>query len=165
MSRLAVLWHRDNPASALAVRELEAAARASKVGLQILGIKSADELPGAFAAMTQERARAVFVIADGLLFAERRRISDLAIKHRMPSISGMSEFVEAGGVLSYGTRYQDLFRHAAVYVDKILKGAKPGDLPIEQPTTFELVINLKSARALGVTIPRPILVRADRVIE
>jgi putative ABC transport system substrate-binding protein len=165
MSRLAVLWHRDNPASALAVRELETAARSSKVALQVLGVKSVDELTGAFSAMAQKRARALFVIADPLFFPERRRISDLAIKHHLPSVSGMSEYVEAGGVLSYGPSYSDLFRRAAVYVDKILKGAKPGDLPVEQPMNFELVINLKTARALGVTIPPAILLRTDRVIE
>jgi len=165
LSRLAVLWHRDNPASALTVREIEAAARSSKVALQILGVKTADELTGAFSAMTRERARAVFVIADPLFSSEYRRISDLAIKHQLPSIHAVSEYVEAGGLLSYGPSYSDLFRHAAVYVDKILKGAGPGDLPIEQPTTFALVINLKTARALGVTIPRPILLRADRLIE
>jgi putative tryptophan/tyrosine transport system substrate-binding protein len=115
--------------------------------------------------MTQERARAVFVIADPLFFSERQRISDLAMKHRLPSIHGVSEYVEAGGLLSYGPSYPDLFRRAAIYVDKILKGAKPGELPVEQPTTFELFINLKTARALGVTIPRALLLRADRVIE
>ena len=115
--------------------------------------------------MTQKRARAVFVIAGPLFFSERGRISDLAIKHQLPSIHGVSEYVEAGGLLSYGPSYSDLFRHAAVYVDKILKGAKPADLPIEQPTKLELVVNLKTARALGVTIPRLILLRADRVID
>ncbi len=165
ISRLAVLWHRDNPGSAVAMRDLEAAARSSKVELQVRGIKSADELIGAFSAMTREHARAVFVIADPLFFSERRRISDLAIKHQLPSFHGVSEYAEAGGLFSYGPSYSDLFRRAAVYVDKILKGAKPGDLPIEQPTKFELVINLKTARALGVTIPRLILLRADRVID
>jgi putative ABC transport system substrate-binding protein len=163
ISRLAVLWHRGG--TVLALRELEAAARSSKVALQVLGVQTADEFAGAFSAMTKERARAVFVIADPMLFSERQRISDLAIKHRLPSIHGPSEYVEAGGLLSYGPSYPDLFRRAAVYVDKILKGAKPGDLPIEQPTKFELVVNLKTARTLGVTIPRSILLRAARVIE
>jgi ABC-type uncharacterized transport system substrate-binding protein len=164
VARLAA-WAATLPLVTLALREIEAAARSSKVALQVLGIKSADELTGTFSAMTQDRARAVFVIADPLFFSERRRISDLAIKHQLPSIHGVSEYVEAGGLLSYGPSYSDLFRRAAVYVDKILKGAKPADLPIEQPTKFELVINLKTARALGVTIPRLILLRADRVIE
>jgi len=146
ISRLAVLWNRVIPSGALAVRELEAASRSSKVALQNLGVKSEDEITGTFAAMTKEHAGAVFVIANALFFSERRRISDLALKHRLPS-------------------YPDLFRRAAVYVDKILKGAKPGDLPIEQPTTFELVINMKTAQTLGVTIPQTILFRAERVIE
>jgi putative ABC transport system substrate-binding protein len=165
IDRLAVLWHRDNPGSANAMRDLEAAARSSKVALRVQAVKSADELTGAFSAMTQEHARAVFVIADPLFFSERRRISDLAIKHKLPSIYGVSDYVEAGGLLSYGASYSELFRRAAVYVDKILKGAKPGDLPIEQPTKLELVINLKTARALGVAIPRLVLLRADQVIE
>ena len=165
ISRLAVLWHRDNPASAVFVRDLEAAARSSKVGLQVLGVKSADEFIQAFSAMTQERAQAVFVVDGPLFSSERRRISDLALKHQLPTFHGVSEYVEAGGLFSYGPSYSDLHRRAAVYVDKILKGAKPGDLPIERPTKFELIINLKTARALGVTIPHPSLLQADRVIE
>src|SRR5438093_2767137 len=165
ISRLAVLWHRDNPGSAVAIRDLEAAARSSKVELQFRGIKSADELIGAFSSMTREHARAVVVIADPPFFSEIRRISDLAIKHQLPSFHGVSEYAEAGGLFSYGPSYSDLFRRAAVYVDKILKGAKPGDLPIEQPTKFELVINLKTAKALGLTIPQTLLVRADEVIQ
>ena len=165
MSRLAVLSHRDNASSALSIGELEAAARSSKVALQVLGVKSADELNRAFSAMTQEHARAVFVVHGPLFFSERQRISDLALKHRLPSIHGASEYVEAGGLLSYAPSYPDLFRHAAIYVDKILKGAKPGDLPIEQPTKFDLVINLKTAKALSLTIPYSFLVRADRVIQ
>lgn len=165
MSRLAVLWHRNNATSAYAVRELEAAARTSKVALHVVGVKSPDELPGAFTAVAQHRARALVVIADPLFFSERRRLAELALEHRLPSMHGPSEYVEAGGLLSYGPSYPHLFRRAAVYVDRIVKGAKPGDLPIEQPTTFELVINLKTAKTLGVTIPRALLLRADRVIE
>jgi putative ABC transport system substrate-binding protein len=165
MSRLAVLWHADNPASAALVRELETAARSSKIALQNLGVKSAEEFAGAFTAMTRARAEAVFVVAGPYFFSERRRLSELALKHRLPSMHGTSEYVDAGGLLSYAPSYSDLFRHAAVYVDKILKGAKPGDLPIEQPTTFELVINMKTARALGVKIPPTVLFRAERVVE
>jgi len=165
ISRLATLWHRDNPASAVGLRELETAARKSKVALQVLGIKTAGELTGAFAAMTQERAQAVVVSSGPAFHSERQRIAQLAIKHRLPSMYSQSEYVEAGGLLSYGPSYSDLLRRAAIYVDKILKGARPGDLPIEQPTKFLLFVNLKTARALGVTIPHPILWRADRVIE
>ena len=165
MSRLAVLWHRDNPASGVAVRDLESAARSSKVTLQNLGIKSADEFAGAFSAMRQERAQAVFVVASPLFSTERRRIAELALKHQLPSVVGTSQLVEAGGLMGYAPNYQKLFRKAAVYVDKILKGAKPAELPIEQPTELELVVNMKTARALGITIPNSILLRADRVIE
>jgi putative ABC transport system substrate-binding protein len=105
------------------------------------------------------------VVASPFTSPERRQIAELALKHRLPTIYGPSEYVDAGGLLSYGPSYPDLLRHAAVYVDKILKGAKPGDLPIEQPTKFELVVNLRTAKALGVTIPQAVLVRADRVIQ
>jgi len=165
MSRLAVLWHSDNSASATLVRELEAAARSPKVVLQNLGVKSTEEFPAAFAAMTKSHADAVFVIAGPYFYSGRQRIAELALKHRLPSMHGTSEYADAGGLVSYAPSYADLFRHAADYVDKILKGAKPGDLPIEQPTKFELVINQKTARALGVKIPPAVLLRAERVIE
>ena len=165
MSRLAVLWHADNSGSAILVRELEASARSSKVALQIVGVKSAEEFAGAFSTMTKGRAEAVFVVAGPYFFSERQRLSELALKHRLPTMHGPSEFVDAGGLLSYAPSYSGLFRHAADYVDKILKGAKPGDLPVEQPTTFELVINMKTARTLGVKIPPAVLFRAERVIE
>src|SRR5262245_7360827 len=165
MTRLAVLWHSDNIGSAPAIRDLETAARSSRVALQNLGVSTAEELPGAFSAATRAHADAVFVVAGPFTFPERHRIADLALKHRLPSMHGPAEYVEAGGLISYAPSYSALFRRAAVYVDKILKGAKPGDLPIEQPTTFELVINLKTAKALGVAIPQAVLLRADRVIE
>ena len=165
MSRLAVLWHTENIPSATAIRDLEAAARSSKVALQNLGVKTMKEIAGAFSAAAQERAEAVFVIATPSFFSERQRIAELALKHRLPTMHGPSEYVEAGGLISFAPSYSDLFRRAAVYVDKILKGAKPGDLPIEEPTKFELVINLKTAKALGLSIPKAVLLRADRVIE
>ncbi|SRR5712692_1511374 len=165
MTRLAVLWHADNIGSAPAVRDLEAATRSSRIALQNLGISTANEFAGAFSAAARERAEAVYVVASPLTFPERRRIAELALKHRLPTMHGPSEYVEAGGLLSYAPSYPDLFRRAAVYVDKILKGAKPGDLPIEEPTKFELVINLKTAKALGLSIPKAVLLRADRVIE
>jgi putative ABC transport system substrate-binding protein len=165
LSRLAVLWDGKNPTAAAALRELEAAAGRAKVALQRADVKSGDELAHAFSAMTREHAGAVFVIADPMLYAERRRIGDLALKHRLPSMHGVPDYVEAGGLVSYGPSYANLFRRAAAYVDKILKGARPGDLPIEQPTEIALILNLKTARALGVTIPPSILLRAERVIE
>jgi putative ABC transport system substrate-binding protein len=169
LSRLAVLRNVNNPtidlATFSAMRELITATDTAKVTLLRTGVSGGKDLPAAFAAMTRERAQAVFVIADPMLYAERRRVGDLALKHGLPSISGVVDYVEAGGLVSYGPSYANLFRRTAVYVDKILKGAKPGDLPIEQPTHVSLVVNLKTAKALGVTIPRPILLRAERVIE
>ena len=163
--RLAVLWHRGNEASAAQLREVESAARQSKLTIQAIGVKDPGGLANAFAAMTRERAGAVYVISGPSFFAERQRIAELALKHRVPSMYTQAEFVEAGGLLSYGPSYAGLFQHAALYVDKILKGAAPGELPIEQPTTFELVVNLRTARALGITLPAQTLSRADRSIE
>ena len=165
LSVLALVWHRDNSPSALSVKEIETAARSSNIALHVSGVTTTNELPGAFAAITRERAQAVFVVASPFFYSERQRIGDLALKHRLPSISGVSDYVEAGGLLSYGPSYPDLFRRAAVYVDKILKGAKPGDLPIEQPTHVSLAVNLRTAKALSLTIPQTILLSAERVIE
>ena len=165
MTRLAVLWHSDNIGSAQTMRELETAARSSGVALQNLGISTAGELAGAFSAATREHADAIFIIAGPLTFPERYRIADLALKHGLPSMHGPAEYVEAGGLISYAPSYSALFRRAAVYVDRILKGAKPGDLPIEQPTTFELAVNLKTAKALGITIPQALLLGANEVIQ
>lgn|SRR2546425_2442317 len=163
-SRLAALWQSDSPSNA-SVRELEGAAARARVAFQSVGFRDAAELTDAFSAMTRERIDAVVVITGPLVYAERKRISDLALKHKLPAIYGLAEFAEDGGLLAYGPSYPDLFRRAAVYVDKILKGANPGDLPIEQPTTFELVINANTARALGVAIPPSLLARANRVIQ
>ena len=165
MSRLAVLWHPTNTASGPAVRDLEAVAMSSKIALQNLSIKTANNLPNAFSEATRGRAEAVLVVHSPMPFQERAGIAALALKHRMPTVHGASEYVDAGGLLSYAPNYPNLFRRAAVYVDKILKGAKPGDLPIEQPTKFELVINKKTAKALGITIPQAVLLRTERVIE
>jgi putative ABC transport system substrate-binding protein len=160
-----VLFNRANPTAPATLRELEATSAGAHVTLQLVGVQGGAEVADAFAAMTHERARAVIVIADPMLYSERRRIGDLALKHHLPSIHGVAEYVEAGGLLSYGPSYSALFRRAAIYLDKILKGAKPAELPIEQPTQISLVINLKTARALGVTIPPSLLMRAERVIE
>jgi len=165
LSRLAVLWDMNNPTAPPALRELEAVAQPAKVNVQRMGVKNGEEIADAFAAMTRERAQAVFVISDPMLYSERRRLAELALKHRLPSIHSAPDYVEAGGLFSYGPSYSDLFRRAAVYVDKILKGATPGELPIEQPTHVALVVNLQTAKALGVRIPPPILLRAERVIE
>jgi putative ABC transport system substrate-binding protein len=165
VSRVALLRHPDNPASAAQLREAEAAAQALGVRLQTLEARSPQEIDGAFAAMTRERAGALLVIPDTLFWSQRRQIVDLAVKRRLPSIRIGEAYAEAGGLMSYGPSYRDLERRAASYVDKILKGANPADLPVAQPTKFELVINLKTAKAIGLTIPQPLLQRADQIID
>jgi putative ABC transport system substrate-binding protein len=164
-SRLAVLWHTGNTSSIASVRDVEHAASNSKIAFQSFGVGNAEELSTAFVAMTRERMDAVVVVHGPLMFDERKQIAELSLKHRLPGVFGASEYVDAGGLASYAPNYADLFRRAAIYVDKILKGAKPGDLPIEQPTKFELVVNQKTAKALGIKIPQSVLVRADKVIE
>jgi putative ABC transport system substrate-binding protein len=141
------------------------AATALGLQVQLLEARGTDELEGAFAAMTRERASALLVAVDVIFALHARRIADLAAKRHLPAMYGSSEHVEAGGLISYAPNIPDVFRRAATYVDKVLKGAKPGDLPVEQPTKLELVINLKTAKALGLTIPPSLLLRADQVIE
>lgn len=165
LSRLGVLWHRSNVGSSPAVRDLESLARAAKISLQNLGIGKGEEVPAAFVAAVQARVEALYVILSPLIYAERQNIANLALKHRVSTMHGAVEFVELGGLASYGANYADLHRRAAVYVDKILKGARPGDLPIEEPSKFDLALNLKTAKTIGVKIPQTVLVRADRVID
>jgi putative ABC transport system substrate-binding protein len=162
---VAVLANAANPVTAGALKDLEGAARALRVKLHVPEVRERQGIDDAFAAMARERAQALLVMTDPMFEAQRERIVDLAAKHRLPGIFGWREFAEAGGLLSYDPNLADMYRRLATYVDKILKGVKPGDLPIEQPTKFELVINLKTAKALGLTIPQLILFRADRLIE
>jgi len=128
-------------------------------------VRTAAELEGAFAAMAGARAQAILVLGAALFLAERQRVAELAIKHRLPTECNLKDVVEAGGLMSYSPNWDDLYRRGAIYVDKILKGAKPADLPVEQATKFELVINLKTAKAIGLTIPPSLLLRTDQVIE
>jgi putative ABC transport system substrate-binding protein len=165
LSRVAVLLNPANPSVPLQLRELEAAARASAVQLQVFQVRDAKEFDRAFAAMTDGRADALMPLTDAMFFSRRARIVELASKSRLPAIYEESRFVEAGGLMSYATSVPDLWRRAAVYADKILKGAKPGDLPVEQPTKFELIFNLRTAKALGLTVPPTLLLQADRIIE
>jgi putative ABC transport system substrate-binding protein len=165
VSRVALLWNPNNPGSAAQLREAEAAARALGVRLQILAARDPQEIDSAFAAMTRGRAAALVVLADAILLNQRRQIAELAAERRLPAVYGPSEHAEAGGLMAYSANLLDLERRAATYVDKILKGAKPADLPVQQPTKFELVINLKTAKALGLTIPPSLVLRADQVIE
>jgi ABC-type uncharacterized transport system substrate-binding protein len=133
--------------------------------VQGVGVRGPKEFDAAFVAMKRARVDAVIVGENTPFFADRRRIADLAVMHRLPTVAQAKEYAEAGGLVSYGPDYPDQFRRAATFVDKILKGAKPADLPVEQPTKFELVINLKAAKALGLTIPQSLLLRADEVIQ
>ncbi len=166
VSGVAVLWNPGNPAHTLMLREAEVAAQALGLKLQLLEARGPDNFESALAAMTRERAGALLVLTPDLMFFQHRtRLADLAAKRRLPTMFGIRDFVEAGGLMAYGTNIRENFRRAATFVDKILKGAKPADLPVEQPTRFELVINLKTAKALGLTIPWSLLLRADQVIE
>jgi putative ABC transport system substrate-binding protein len=163
--RVAILSNPGNPAQPIAVRELNIAARSLEVQLQFLEARGPNEFDGAFAAMAKERVGALLVVADALFALHRTRLADLAARSRRPAMYWTRPHVEAGGLMSYGASVSDVFRRAATYVDKILKGAKPADLPVDQPTRYELVINLKTAKALGLTIPQSLLQRADQVIE
>ena len=168
VARVAGLWHPgaygERTMSDM-MTETEAAARTLGLHLRLVAVQGPNELDRAFATIAGQRADALIVFPSPMLFSERKRIVDLAAKHRLPSMSQDRAFVELGGLMSFGANITDLSRRSATYVDKILKGAKPGDLPVEQPTKFELVINMKTAKALGITIPQALLLRADEVIQ
>jgi putative ABC transport system substrate-binding protein len=163
--RIAVLWNPDTPSHTPALKAVEEAARTLRVQLQAVGARTAAELEGAFAAMARARAQAVLVLGSPIFFTAGQRVAELAITHKLPTMLDARAYVEAGGLMSYSPNYDDLYRRGATYVDKILKGSKPADLPVEQATKFELVINLKTAKALGLTIPQSVLARADQIIE
>jgi putative ABC transport system substrate-binding protein len=165
ISRVAVLRNPADPSFARQVGELESAARSLNVRLQDLGARGPEEFDAAFAAMARDRADALLVTATSTFLAHRSRLAELAVKARLPTMNSFREQVEAGGLMAYAVNMADFVGRAAEYVDKILKGAKPADLPVEQPTRFELLINLKTAKALGLTIARAVLLRADEVIE
>jgi putative ABC transport system substrate-binding protein len=165
ISRVAALVQPVGPTVSERLKELEVAARALRVKLHVLDARGRQEIDHAFTAMAKERPEALLVVNDPMFLSERQRIVDLAAKYRLPAIFFAREFAEAGGLLSYAPNFADIYRRLAAYVAKILKGANPAELPIEQPATFELVVNLKTAKALGLTVPQSILLRADRVIE
>ena len=162
VARIAVLMNVGNAASPPQWKVIEKAARSLGVQVQLFDVRRAEDLDRAFEAAVKLRANALVVGQDGLTQANGKHIVELAAKHRLPAIYSSGEYVDDGGLISYGVSYADLYRRAASYVDKILKGAKPGDLPIEQPIKFELVVNLKTAKALGITIPQSILLQATR---
>jgi putative tryptophan/tyrosine transport system substrate-binding protein len=163
-SPVGVIWNPDAPGPVLSFKELEIAAKTLNVPLQSFQVRGPNEFEGAFQA-ARERAGSLIVIQDIVTVTHLKRIVELSAKHRLPAIYMEKEWAEAGGLMSYGVNQSDLHRRAATYVDKILKGAKPADLPIEQPTKFELIINLKTAKQIGLTVPPNILARADRVIR
>ena len=166
LGRVAVLWNADNPVKAREVEETQVAARSLRVGVQSVPLRGSDPaLPPAFAVMRSERVQAAIVLGDAYMFGHRGAIAAHAMANRLPTMWEIKALIDKGGLMSYGPDIVDHFRRAATYVDRILKGAKPGDLPIEQPTKFELVINLKTAQALGLTIPPTLLFRADEVIR
>ena len=165
LSRVAVLWDAEGPAAAESLRKTLLAAQEVGVQLHSLPVRSSKDFEKAFESAVRSGATAMVPLRGPLIVTEHRRITELAVKARLPVIYDDREFTEAGGLMSYGTNLAQSYRRAATYVDKILKGARPAELPVEQPTTFELVINLKNARAIGLAIPRSMLLRADRVIE
>jgi ABC-type uncharacterized transport system substrate-binding protein len=166
ISRVGVLWTRPSNPGRTAFEEYEIAARALKIPLQSLEVRSSNpNFEGAFQSATKGRVNSLIVVRTGGFFRYTKRIAELAIKNRLPSMHEGSDFVDDGGLMSYAASYSEAYRRAAVYVDKILKGAKPADLPVEQPTKFDFVINLKTAKQIGLTIPPNVLARADRVIR
>ncbi len=166
LRRIGVLWHQDSPSSVAAFKELKAAAQSLGVDLRSLGVRPpVPEIDKAFGTASNWRADALIALDDALIFSNRTRIIALAARSRLPAMYGYREFPDAGGLMAYGPSRYELYRRAATFVDKILKGTKPADLPVEQPTRFELVINLKTAKALGLSFPQSILLRADQVIQ
>jgi putative ABC transport system substrate-binding protein len=165
LSRVAVLGNATQPGNPQALREINLAADGFGVQIQYLEVGGPKDIETAFRAASKERADAVLVLGSAVLNSQRKQVIDLAVKSRLPAIYGRPEYVEDGGLVSYGPSFTDLFRRAATYVDKILKGAKPADLPIEQPKKFEFIINLKAAKQIGLTIPPNVLARADKVIK
>ena len=165
VSHVAVLWNPASPFQVVSEKELQVAAHALHIKVLSLGVKAAEELDKAFTAILKERPGALLVLADRLFLHNRGRIMNFALQNRLPGVHAYQELVEAGGLMSYGPSYAGMHRRAAYFVDRILKGTKPADLPVEQPTKFELVINLKTAKQIGLTMPPNILARADRVIR
>jgi putative ABC transport system substrate-binding protein len=161
----ALLLHAANPGNPVFVKAVTTAAPSLGLRIHVVAVRAVNDLADAFATMARANADALLVLEDPSFGANAKKIADLALNHRLPTMLGNRLYVGAGGLMAYGLVYEDLWRRAATYVDRILKGAKPGDLPIEQPTKFELVINLKTAKALGLTIPPSLLGRADEVIQ
>jgi len=165
VSYIALLWNAGSPLQVLAEKQVQAAAQVLRMRVLSLGVKTEEEIKSALAVMARERPDALLVLADRLLLHHRALIMDFATRHRLPGVHAYRELVEAGGLMSFGPSYADMHKRAAYFVDRILKGAKPGDLPVGRPRTFELVINLKVAKALGLTIPQSVLLRGTEIIK
>ena len=165
ITRIAVLWNPANPSAAPQMKDTGAVARSLGLLVRSLELRDLSQLEAAFTTAVQDQARAVIVLSDGALYGRRVQIAQLAAKHRLPCVAWTPEFAESGCFMTYGADVVEMHRRAAIFVDKILKGASPGGLPVEQPTKFELVVNLKTAKALGLTIPPTVLARADKIIE
>jgi ABC-type uncharacterized transport system substrate-binding protein len=165
VERVAVLTNPANPEQKVRLKEIEVAAQALVLQLQVLEVREPNDFELAFSAITRQHAHALLPLGDPLIVSNRTRLVDFSAKNRLPAMYHRREFVDAGGLMAYGPNYDDLFRRAATFVDRILKGATPSDLPVEQPTKFELVINLRAARALGIALAPSVLARADRIIE
>lgn len=165
LARVAVFWNPNQPGQPAVFKETQAAAQALKVTLLSKEVRNREELEQALPGVGKERPHALFELPDPVTFINRQLITDVAAQHKLPAMYSFREYVDAGGLISYGTSFADLFRRAATYVDKILKGTKPADLPVEQPMKFEFVINLKTAKQIGVAIPQSVLYRADKVIK
>jgi len=164
-TRVAVIWNADDRAMTLRYGEVERAAHVLHVTVQALGVRESDDIDAALSVMTRKRPDALFVVSDALTNINRKRILDFAATHHIPAMYEYSFYVRDGGLMSYGPTLDDMFRRAALYVDRILKGAKPGELPVEQPTRYYLLVNGNTAKTLDLTIPQPLLLRADEVIR
>jgi len=166
ISRVAAMWNPANPVfQAQQLREVEATAKALGVKLQKLEARDSEEIVRAFTAITKEQTRALMVLADPVYTMHRKQIADLALKHRLPAVSGTTDYADAGLLMSYAASFPEMYHRAATYVDKVLKGTKPADIPVERPVKFEFVINLNTAKQIGVTVPQSVLFRADKVIK
>jgi putative tryptophan/tyrosine transport system substrate-binding protein len=165
LSRVAVLWNPKQPGQALAYKESQIAAQSLRLTVISMEVQNREEIEKILSSTRKERTEAIFELPDPVIFANRELIAEFATKYRLPAMYSFREYVEAGGLMSYGTSFPGLFHRAATYVDKILKGAKPAELPVEQPTKFEFIVNLKTAKQIGLTIPPGVLARADRVIK
>ncbi|TMH34099.1 MAG: ABC transporter substrate-binding protein, partial [Betaproteobacteria bacterium] len=164
-TRVAVIWNANDRAMTLRYGEIERAARVLRVTVAPLGVRESDDIDGALSTMTRERPDAIFLVSDALTNLNRKRILDFAATHHIPAMYEFGYYVRDGGLMSYGPNLDDMSRRAAIYVDRILKGAKPGELPVEQPTRYYLIVNLKTAKTLDLTLPQPLLLRADEVIQ